>query len=139
MKKLIIFLLMAVILLPSCATLLMGPVGDCQRTRPALGQPQREIRVGLLLCDLIFFGLPLTLIDFATCAIYKPCGNDIEQVNNFKMEKEQNYRDRMLKDNYDLYWRHHKEKAMSFDEWLKNKGYEEINGRYERISEINRR
>jgi hypothetical protein len=61
------------LILPSCATVLGGRVTDCQRTRPAKGQPSREIRAGYLIADIILLALPFTIVDFITGAIYKPC------------------------------------------------------------------
>ena len=58
--------------LSSCATVFGGPVGTCQKTKPAAGQPQREVRVGALIADILLFW-PGTIVDFATGAIYKPC------------------------------------------------------------------
>ncbi len=58
--------------LSSCATVFGGRVTDCQRTRPAAGQPTRSIRAGALIADIILFW-PGTIVDFATGAIYKPC------------------------------------------------------------------
>lgn len=54
-----------------CATILGGPVSTYQKTKPAPGQPQRNVRVGFLIADIILF-LPGTIVDFATGAIYKP-------------------------------------------------------------------
>lgn len=56
----------------SCATLFGGQVSECQRTKPAAGQPQREVRVGALVADILLFA-PSAIVDFATGAIYKPC------------------------------------------------------------------
>jgi len=58
--------------LSSCATLFCGPVSECQRTRPAEGQPARQVRAGALILDIILFW-PGAIVDFATSAIYKPC------------------------------------------------------------------
>jgi len=58
--------------LSSCATLFCGPVGECQRTKPAEGQPARQVRVGALILDIILFW-PGAVVDFATSAIYRPC------------------------------------------------------------------
>ena len=58
--------------LSSCATILGGPVTDYQRTKPLPGQPQREVRVGVLFADLLLVGILGAGIDFATGAIYKP-------------------------------------------------------------------
>ncbi|MDQ4139532.1 MAG: hypothetical protein M3142_03315 [Bacteroidota bacterium] len=55
----------------SCATLFGGRVTEYQKTRPAPGQPQREIRVGALVADVLLFW-PSLAVDFATGAIYKP-------------------------------------------------------------------
>jgi hypothetical protein len=54
-----------------CATVFGGPVSAYQKTKPAQGQPQREVRVLALIADIILF-LPGTIVDFATGAIYKP-------------------------------------------------------------------
>lgn len=55
----------------SCATLFGGRVTEYQKTRPAAGEPQREIRVGALIADVLLFW-PSLAVDFATGAIYKP-------------------------------------------------------------------
>lgn len=57
----------------SCATIFGGPVSEYQRTKPAAGQPQRSVRVGALIADIVLF-LPSLIVDFATGAIYKPQG-----------------------------------------------------------------
>ena len=54
-----------------CATILGGPISTYQRTKPAAGNPQREIRVGALIADILLFW-PGAVVDFATGAIYKP-------------------------------------------------------------------
>ena len=54
----------------SCATLFGGPVTASQKTKPAAGQQQREVRVGWLIADIVLF-LPSLIVDFATGAIYK--------------------------------------------------------------------
>lgn len=75
MKKTVLrFLAFALIVasLSSCATVFGGQVSSCQRTKPAAGQPAREIRAGALIADVILF-VPGVLVDFATGAIYKPC------------------------------------------------------------------
>ena len=58
--------------LSSCATLFCGPVSECQRTKPAEGQPARQVRAGALILDIVLFW-PSVLVDFATNAIYKDC------------------------------------------------------------------
>ncbi|QMU27830.1 hypothetical protein [Adhaeribacter radiodurans] len=55
----------------SCATLFGGKVTAYQKTRPAAGEPQREIRIGALVADVLLFW-PSLAVDFATGAIYKP-------------------------------------------------------------------
>jgi hypothetical protein len=65
-------LLLIAVVLPSCATVFGGPVSACQRTKPAVGQPQRAIRGGALVLDILLFW-PGAIVDFATGAIYKPC------------------------------------------------------------------
>ena len=73
MKK--IFQIITVVALATvasgCATILGGPISTYQRTKPAAGNPQREIRVGALIADLLLFW-PGAVVDFATGAIYKP-------------------------------------------------------------------
>lgn len=71
MKKLFV-IFSSVIFLQSCATVLGGPITDCQRTKPAEGEPGRKVRAVALIADVIIFP-PLIAIDFATHAIYKPC------------------------------------------------------------------
>lgn len=58
--------------LSSCATVFGGRVSECQRTKPAPGEPARAIRGGALVADLLLFW-PGAIVDFATGAIYKPC------------------------------------------------------------------
>lgn len=58
--------------LSSCATVFGGPVSACQRTKPAAGQPSRQVRAGALIADILLFW-PGAIVDFATGAIYKPC------------------------------------------------------------------
>ena len=53
-----------------CATILGGPVSQHQKTKPANGQTQREVKVGWLIADILLF-FPGTIVDFATGAIYK--------------------------------------------------------------------
>ena len=74
MKKSLTRSLLAIAILASmssCATVFGGRVTEYQRTRPAPGQPQREVRVGALIADVILFW-PGAIIDFATGAIYRP-------------------------------------------------------------------
>jgi hypothetical protein len=74
-KSLIFIVLVIIVIgLPSCATVFGGPVSDCQRTKPAPGEPAREVRGGALIADILLFW-PGAIVDFATGAIYKPCGN----------------------------------------------------------------
>ena len=84
MKKLLFTaFLSGAILFQSCATIFGGEVSDCQRTKPAPGQPSREIRVVPLVLD-IFCGLIWVAVDFATGAIYKPCNTQKPQSNDVK-------------------------------------------------------
>ena len=73
LKKLqrVIAVLFLSLMMTSCATVFGGKVTDYQKTKPAAGQKQREIRVGALIADLLLFW-PGAVIDFATGAIYKP-------------------------------------------------------------------
>ena len=64
-------LLMIVGSMSGCATVFGGKVTEYQKTKPAAGEPQREIRVGALVADILLFW-PGAAIDFATGAIYKP-------------------------------------------------------------------
>jgi len=57
--------------LSSCATVFGGPVTAYQKTKPAPGAPQRDLRIGALVADVLLFW-PGTVVDFATGAIYKP-------------------------------------------------------------------
>lgn len=74
MRKLnpfIALLLIVCMAFSSCATVFGGHVNAYQRTKPAPGQPTRQVRVGALIADILLF-TPGLIIDFATCAIYKP-------------------------------------------------------------------
>ena len=74
MKKSLITSFVALAILASmssCATVLGGRVTEYQRTKPAPGQPQREIRGGALIADVLLFW-PGAIIDFVTGAIYRP-------------------------------------------------------------------
>lgn len=73
MKKALLALVVACFMFTSCATLVCGPVSTCQKTKPAAGQPQRQIRVVPLILD-IATGIVWVAVDFGTGAIYKPCG-----------------------------------------------------------------
>jgi hypothetical protein len=53
-----------------CATVLGGPISSSQKTKPAPGQQQRDVRVGWLIADILLFA-PGLIVDFATGAIYK--------------------------------------------------------------------
>ncbi|SNS09992.1 hypothetical protein SAMN06295967_103166 [Belliella buryatensis] len=59
--------------LSSCATIFGGPVTEYQRTKPGPGEPQRQVRVGALVANILLF-MPGLIVDFATGAIYKPEG-----------------------------------------------------------------
>lgn len=73
MKKMrnVIAIGLATIMLSSCATVFGGKVTQHQKTKPGPGEPQRKVRVGALIADILLF-LPGTIVDFATGAIYKP-------------------------------------------------------------------
>ena len=75
MKKItkLFAILMIAGVLSSCATVFGGPVSTYQKTKPAPGEPQRDVRVGALIADIILFW-PGLIVDFATGAIYKPEG-----------------------------------------------------------------
>ena len=74
MKKLLGFLLLGISFLQitSCATIVGGQVTVYQKTKPLAGQPQREVKIGALICDVLFWGGSGLIVDFATGAIYKP-------------------------------------------------------------------
>jgi hypothetical protein len=63
--------LIVLCLFQSCATVFGGSVNTYQRTKPLPGQEQRRLRVGAFVADLLLFW-PGLIVDFATCAIYKP-------------------------------------------------------------------
>jgi len=75
MKKTVLrisMLLLIVASLSSCATVFGGKVSECQRTKPAAGQPARPIRAVALIADIVLFA-PSAIVDFVTGAIYQPC------------------------------------------------------------------
>ena len=55
----------------SCATVFGGQRTSYQTTKPVTGEPQRELRVGAFIADVLLFW-PGVIVDFATGAIYKP-------------------------------------------------------------------
>ena len=59
------------IMFSSCATVFGGKVTQYQKTKPGSGEPQRDVRVGALIADILLFW-PGAIVDFATGAIYKP-------------------------------------------------------------------
>tara|TARA_R110002033_G_C3780741_1_gene229257 strand:+ start:431 stop:658 length:228 start_codon:yes stop_codon:yes gene_type:complete len=59
------------IMMSSCATVFGGKVTSHQKTKPAAGEEQRQVRVGALIADILLFA-PGLIVDFATGAIYKP-------------------------------------------------------------------
>jgi UPF0716 family protein affecting phage T7 exclusion len=65
-------ILLVIASLSSCATVFGGKVSDCQRTKPAVGEPARKVRVGALIANILFF-TPGLIVDFATGAAYRPC------------------------------------------------------------------
>ncbi|MFT2009286.1 hypothetical protein ACMA1I_11480 [Pontibacter sp. 13R65] len=70
LTKTVAFVLLAASV-SGCATVFGGPVTDYQRTKPLAGQPQRQVRAGALIADILLFW-PGAVVDFATGAIYKP-------------------------------------------------------------------
>lgn len=79
MKKIkpLIALLLIAVTLSSCATVFGGRVNAYQRTKPREGEQQRRLRVGAFIADVLLFW-PGTIVDFATCAIYKPTPADVK-------------------------------------------------------------
>lgn len=75
MKKLVksLSIGLLVVSMSSCATIFGGPVSEYQRTKPLPGEPQRKVRAGALIADILLFW-PGAIVDFATGAIYKPEG-----------------------------------------------------------------
>ena len=65
-------ILLVVLNLTSCATVFGGKVSECQRTKPAAGQPARQLRVGALVANILLF-TPGIIVDLITGAAYKPC------------------------------------------------------------------
>jgi len=55
----------------SCATVFGGHVNAYQRTKPQAGEQQRPMRVVAFIADIVLFW-PGLIVDFATCAIYRP-------------------------------------------------------------------
>ena len=76
-RKILSVLAVALIALTmsGCATVFGGKVSECQRTKPAAGEPARAIRGGALIADILLFW-PGAIVDFATGAIYKPCNDN---------------------------------------------------------------
>lgn len=72
MKRICIGLLCLSLLFSTtgCATVLGGTISSSQKTKPAPGQQQRDVRVGWLIADILLFA-PGLIVDFATGAIYK--------------------------------------------------------------------
>lgn len=64
--------------LPSCATVFGGKVSECQRTKPAAGEPSRKVRAGALIADLLLIPVIGLIVDFSTGAIYKPCETEVK-------------------------------------------------------------
>lgn len=73
MKKIAILFCALVLMfeMTSCATIVGGQVTASQKRKPAPGEPVRQVKVGALIADIIFFGGAGIIIDFATNAIYK--------------------------------------------------------------------
>jgi len=80
MKQILIVIACVVVTLTGtgCATIFGGHVSACQKTKPAPGQQQRSVRVVALIADIVIFS-PGLIVDFATGAIYKPCGTADEK------------------------------------------------------------
>ncbi len=73
MKKIVNLMIIALLAfsMTGCATLFGGPVNAYQKRKPAPGEQQRQVRVGALVADILIFW-PGAVVDFATCAIYRP-------------------------------------------------------------------
>ena len=70
LKKVLVVGIVA-LMFSSCATVFGGPITQHQKTKPAQGEPQRDVRVIALIADIVLFW-PSVVVDFATGAIYKP-------------------------------------------------------------------
>jgi hypothetical protein len=79
-NRFVALILIALITLSAsgCASILGGPITDAQKRKPAPGEPQRQVRAGFLIVDLLC-GLIPVVVDFGTGAIYKP-GNTTKPV-----------------------------------------------------------
>lgn len=88
MKKIMLLLCTIVLLLEmsSCATIVGGQVTDSQRRKPLPGEQARQIKVGALVADALFFGGLGILIDFATGAIYKPVEKSTSSNNYMRQQ-----------------------------------------------------
>ena len=64
-------ILLVALFFSSFATILGGPITVYQKTKPAPGELQRDVRVVGLIADIIIFW-PGAIVDFATGAIYRP-------------------------------------------------------------------
>lgn len=64
-------ILCSAVILTGCATVFGGPRTSYQVTKPREGEPQRQVRVGALIADIVLFW-PGAVVDFATGAIYRP-------------------------------------------------------------------
>jgi hypothetical protein len=75
--QIIACLFLLIMLLPSCATVIYHSMGisECQKTKPAKGQPARQIRVLALVADILWCAPVFIPVDFITRAIYKPCAS----------------------------------------------------------------
>jgi hypothetical protein len=71
-KTLFLLALTACVVCTSCATIVYGKASACQKTKPAAGQPARDIRVAPLIADCCL-GFVWLAVDFGTGAIYQPC------------------------------------------------------------------
>lgn len=71
----VLAIVMIALTMSSCATVFGGKVSECQRTKPAEGEPSRAIRGAALVADILLFW-PGAIVDFATGAIYKPCDDN---------------------------------------------------------------
>lgn len=73
-RKFFILILVTQLMMTGCASVLGGQKTDHQRHRPECGEPRRQLRVGMIIADLVLFP-PGLIIDFATRKIYKPFPN----------------------------------------------------------------
>jgi hypothetical protein len=77
MKKPLFILLIASITLSGCGAVFGGRLTDCQKNKPAPGQPRRQIRPAALIADIIWL-IPALPVDLISGGIYMPCKDSLQ-------------------------------------------------------------